>query len=56
MIGEILSANGFVSGPFWIDMESGVRTSDDVFSISAVREVLERVAKANARYATHAAP
>jgi hypothetical protein len=30
--------------PFWIDMESGVRDSDDRFSIDRVREVLERVA------------
>lgn len=36
------------SRPFWIDMESGVRT-DDRFDLGKVRAVLERVAKARQR-------
>lgn len=48
VVGEILLTNGGRWGT-WIDMESGVRTSDDAFSIPRAREVLERVAKINAR-------
>lgn len=29
-------------GPWWLDLESGVRTSDDWFDLDAVEEVLER--------------
>lgn len=44
-IQAILEANGFVGGPFWIDMESGVRDEKDCFRVSRVREVLERCAR-----------
>lgn len=35
-------------GPFWIDMETGVRT-DNRFDLRKVRRVLEQVATVNAR-------
>lgn len=40
---ETLDAIGYIAAPFWIDMESGVRT-DDWFDLSKVGEVLERCA------------
>lgn len=37
--------------PYWIDMESGVRT-DDRFDLAKVRSVLEKVAAVNAKWRT----
>jgi phosphoribosylanthranilate isomerase len=51
VVSQILAANGhLLSRTIWLDMESGVRTSNDAFSLPRVREVLERVAKINARH------
>jgi len=39
---EVLKEIGPVDAPFWIDMESGVRTADDKFDLAACRSILEQ--------------
>ncbi|HEY2509491.1 MAG TPA: hypothetical protein VGI39_01425 [Polyangiaceae bacterium] len=41
---DVLSEIGPRDAPFWIDMESGVRSGEDTFDLRLVREVLERAA------------